>query len=349
VARPGSGISRLASPTIRGVSTYTVLGFAGYAVASALGAALAIAWQLPLADRLVAMFAPPLAFLAVVAANRRYHGRERIVFYQTASAGVVSAGLASLALGGHAPRVVDVATAGIGAFLVFGRAGCFSVACCHGRPARHGIAYGPAHVAVGFWSRWAGRTLWPVQLVEGAASAALVAIALVAGWDAPGLPARIYILGYAYLRFALELVRGDAARPHALGLSEAQWTALATVAACAAWRPTAIALAASALLTAAAAALIALRGRRALHEPPHLHELDRACLAAQADGARHDTSLGVAVSVHALPDGRRDFVLSSTDPRWSLAAARHLADALWTDHEVHEGRLPGVVHVIRAP
>jgi hypothetical protein len=231
---------------------------------------------------------------------------------------------------------------------VLGRAGCFSVACCHGRPARHGIAYGPSHVAVGFWSRWAGRTLWPVQLVEAAASGALVAIALAAGWDAPGVPALIYILAYGYLRFALELVRGDAARPHALGLSEAQWTAIATLAACAAWRPGAVTLAAAAGLAAAGAALIALRDRRALLQPPHLHELDRACLAALADGARHDTSLGVAVSVHALADGRRDWVLSSADPRWSLTTARRLADALWTDHEVHDGRLPGVVHVISA-
>lgn len=348
MARSGTGLSRLARPTIGGVSTYTVLGFAGYAVASALGSALAIAWQLPLGDRLAALIAPPLAFLAVVYANRRYHGGERIVFYQTASAAVVSAAAVSLALGGHPARVADVATAGIGAFLVLGRAGCFAVACCHGRPARHGIAYGPAHVAVGFWSRWAGRTLWPVQLVEAAASAALVAIALAAGWDTPGAPARIYIIAYATLRFALELVRGDAARPHALGLSEAQWTAIATVAACAAWRPGPIPLAAAAGLAAAGAALIALRDRRALFQPAHLHELDRACRAALADGARHDTSLGVAVSVHRLPDGRRDWVLSSADPRWSLAAAHRLAGALWTDPELHAGRLAGVVHVITA-
>lgn len=348
MARPGPILSRLARPTIRGVSTYTVLGFAGYAVASALGSALAIAWQLPLGDRLAALIAPPLAFLAVVYASRRYHGRERIVFYQTASAAVIAAAAASFALGGHPARVADVATAGIGAFLVLGRAGCFSVACCHGRPARHGVAYGPAHVAVGFWSRWAGRTLWPVQLVEAAASGALVAIAVAAGWDAPGVPALIYIVAYGYLRFALELVRGDAVRPHALGLSEAQWTALATLAACAAWRPGAITLTAAAGLAAAGAALIALRAGRALLLPSHLHELDRACRAALADGARHDTSLGVAVSVHPLPDGRRDWVLSSADPRWSLASARRLADALWTDHEVHEGRLSGVVHVISA-
>jgi hypothetical protein len=42
------------------------------------------------------------------------------------------------------------------------------------------------------------------------------------------LPALIYIVGYAPVRFALELVRGDWARPHRWGLSEAQWAAPAT-------------------------------------------------------------------------------------------------------------------------
>ena len=37
---------------IRGTSTYTVLGFTGYAVASLLAAVLFDAWQLPLVDRM---------------------------------------------------------------------------------------------------------------------------------------------------------------------------------------------------------------------------------------------------------------------------------------------------------
>jgi hypothetical protein len=231
---------------------------------------------------------------------------------------------------------------------VFGRAGCFSVACCHGRPARRGIAYGPAHVAVGFWPRWSGRPLWPTQLVEAAASAAFVALGLAIGWDRPGVPALVYILSYAYLRFALELVRGDAPRPHALGLSEAQWTAIATLLACAAWRPSLFTLAAAAGLAIAGAALVAVRDRRALLQPSHLHELDRACGAAVADGQRHQTSLGVAVTVHSLPDGRRDWILSSDHPRWSLPTARRLADALWTDHELVAGRVTTAVHVLSA-
>ena len=338
--------TRFARPKIRGVSTYTVLGFAGYTIAAIGVSLVAVAWHIGQGDRLAAEIAPPLAFLAVVAANRRHFGRERIVFYQTASAAIVSAGLASAAIGGEAARVVDLATVGVGTFLVFGRAGCFAVACCHGRPARHGVVYGDAHVAVGFWARWKGRTLWPTQLVEAAASGALVAVALAVGWDDPGVPALIYIVAYGYLRFALELVRGDSARPYALGLSEAQWTAIATLIACAAWRPGTITIAAAGGLAVAGGALASTRDRRALFLPPHLHELDRACRDAVADGGRHETSFGIAVSVHALPDARCDWVLSSSSPRWSAAVARRLAAALWTAHDVVEGRLEGVVHVI---
>jgi hypothetical protein len=110
-------------------------------------------------------------------------------------------------------------TPGIGVFLVFGRIGCFSVACCHGTLGR-GVTYGPPHVDAGFWRRWSGRPLWPVQLIESGGSAILVAIAIACS-STPGTAAAIFILGYAPVRFAIELVRG-ALRPYALGLSEAR-------------------------------------------------------------------------------------------------------------------------------
>ena len=342
-------VTRCAEPLIRKTSTYTVLGFAGYGVASLLGAALFVAWQLPLVDRVIAAFAPPLALLAVVKLVRAIAGVERIVFYRIAVTGVLAAGLLDLALGSEPARVVDVATAGIGAFLVLGRLGCFAVACCHGRPARFGVVYGPAHVRVGFWARWTGRRLWPTQLVESAVSLALVAAALVAGWDRPGLPALIYILGYAPLRFALELVRGDAARPLRLGVSEAQWIALASVIACAIWRPGWVPITEAAALALAVALLASCRRRRELFLPHHLVELDLTCTAAARSSERAETSLGIAVSCHPLPDGRTDWVLSSSHPNWSTSTASRLADLMWPHHELVEGRLPGVAHIIVGP
>jgi hypothetical protein len=339
--------TRCARPTVGGkLSTYTVLGFVGYGVATAVGAALAIAWQLPLADRLIAMLVPPLAFLLVVTVARRIVGEERIVFYQVATAAVVTVAIVGGLASSHAARLVDIATVGIGVFLVFGRAGCFSVACCHGRLARFGVVYGPDHVRVGLWSRLAGRRLWPVQLVEGGASAALVVVALVIGWDAPGVPASVYILGYGLVRFVLELVRGDAKRPYALGLSEAQWFAIATLLACAVWRPSIYSISAAGILVVAAVLLVVTRAGRALFQPAHVYELHRACLRALDDGARQHTSAGVAASCHELPDRRLDCVLSADDPRWSVAVADRLAKLLWRSPEVIGGRLEGVVHVI---
>jgi len=337
-------VTRCAEPRIRKTSTYTVLGFAGYGVGSLLAAALFVAWQLPLVDRLIAAFAPPLAFLAVVWLVRAITGAERIVFYQIFVTGVLAAGLVDLALGSQPARVVDIATLGIGAFLVLGRLGCFAVACCHGRPARYGVVYGAAHVDLGFWARWRGRRLWPTQLVESVASLALVLAGLALGWDQPGRPAVIYIVGYALIRFALELVRGDVARPHRHGLSEAQWVATASAAACAIWQPGGATLGAALALGLATSILVARRHARALLALPHLHELDRCCRAATQ--ARAETSLGVRVSRHDLPDGRVDWVLSSERPGWSPAAARRLAGLLWARHELVAGRLPGVLHVI---
>lgn len=268
------------------------------------------------------------------------------MFYQTASAAVLSASVVSLAAGGQPVRVIDAATLGVGIFLVLGRIGCFSVACCHGRLARRGVIYGPSHVAIGFWSRWAGRPLWPIQLAEAGISLVLVIAALVVGFDAPGLPALIYIAGYAASRFVLELARGDAARPALLGVSEAQWTALATVVICAVWRPSPPTIAVAAALGIATTVLAVTRAWRELLQPRHLRELDRAAAAAIADGAKHETSLGVALTLHLLPDGRADWILSSTHPRWSNDVARRLADALWPEFEVVEGRLAPIVHVI---
>jgi len=323
-----------------------VVGFAGYAVANLLAAALFVAWELPLVDRLVAAFVPSVAFLLVVRITRVIAGAEVIVFYRVAVTGVVAAGLLAVAIGEQPARVADVVTIGIGSFLVLGRLGCFAVACCHGRPARFGIVYGDAHVAMGFWPRWRGQRLWPTQLIESAVSLALVVVGLAAGWNRPGLPALIYIAGYAPVRFALELVRGDGARPHRWGLSEAQWTAPVTATACAIWRPHPVTLAIAATLVIAAAALVARRRRRELFEPSHLRDLDRSCTAAAHKQARAETSLGIAVSRFQMPDGRIDWVLSSSHPRWSRATARRLAALMWPAFELVEARSPGVVHVI---
>src|SRR5262249_39045487 len=162
----------------------------------------------------------------------------------------------------------------------------------HGRPARRGVVYGPAHVAVGLWARWQGRALVPVQLVEAGASAVLVGAGLLAS-ATPGTAALVYGCGYAVVRFALELVRGDPARPHARGLGGGEWGWLAGAAICALARPAVATIGVAGVLAIAAAALIATRPRRVLVAPAHLHELDVQCAAIAADPAhvRRDTAL----------------------------------------------------------
>ena len=93
--------------------------------------------------------------------------------------------------------------------------------------------------------------------------------------------------------------------------------------------------------------MVGLRRKSDLFLPPHLRELERTMQQAY-DGTRHETSLNVAVSRHALPDGRIDWVLSSTHPRWSAAACRALARLMWSEWQLVVGKTPGVMHILVA-
>src|SRR5262245_26389921 len=162
-------------------------------------------------------------------------------------------------------RLLDVAVLGIGVFLVFGRIGCFHVACCHGRPTRrHGVVYDARHVAVGLWPAYAHRPLFPIQLVESGIALALVIAGVAAAADVPGRGALVFAEGYAIARFTLELLRGDPVRPHALGLSEAQWSSLVDPAVCALVWPSPVTFAIAAGVVVAAGVLVVRRRSRAL-------------------------------------------------------------------------------------
>jgi prolipoprotein diacylglyceryltransferase len=140
---------------------------------------------------------------------------ETIVFYRTAIAAWLLAVMA-----GRTARISDLVVVLTLAFLAFGRVGCFRVACCHGRPARFGVRYTHAHARLGFPRRWVGRPLVPVQLFEAVASAvlAVAGVVLLVRGAAPGTATKILIVGYALVRFPLELLRGDGARPHAVAV-----------------------------------------------------------------------------------------------------------------------------------
>src|SRR5688572_13068660 len=223
-SRAELALDRCARTTIgpRRWGSYLVCGLAGYLVGLALVTVLAVASGLDASARLILALVPPLTFLIAVRITAVVLGHERIVFYEKAIAAVAAAALAAWIAGDPVAPVADLAVLGVGTFLAFGRLGCFRVACCHGRPARRGVAYRDEHAAAGFPARWVGVRLFPLQLADSALSAALVlsgAMAILGG-ARPGTATALFSAGYGLGRFALELARGDAARPYAGGLSE---------------------------------------------------------------------------------------------------------------------------------
>ena len=112
----------------------------------------------------------------------------------------------------------------------FGRVGCFFGGCCFG------IEYdGPLSHTYTVSANMAtplGVPLLPIQLIEAACLLLLfggLMIAFFKGKDRPFLCARIYAIGYAVIRFALEFFRGDKDRGVAL-ISTSQWISLSIAA-----------------------------------------------------------------------------------------------------------------------
>jgi hypothetical protein len=164
------------------------------------------------------------------------------------------------------------------------------------------VRYGAAHDTP---PHLVGVALVPVQALESAGVLAIAAVgaALVLGGADPGAALAWYGSAYAVLRFALELLRGDAARPYVAGLSAAQWISLAIAAAVAivhhAYAP------AAAVLAVAAVLLMITAPRRRLLGPRHVAEL----AAALDRPGVCETSLGVRVS-SGMTDGRAHYTLS---------------------------------------
>lgn len=352
-------LDRCAAPTVgpRRWGAYFVCGCAGWLAGLALVTWLGAVAQLGATARLVLALTPPATLLVAIKLSVIVFGHERIVFYEQAIATVGATALVGWLTGGPVATLVDLAVLGVGTFLAFGRLGCFRVACCYGRPARRGVAYRDEHAAAGFPARWVGVRLLPIQLFDAALSAGLVALATwrwLAGVPA-GTAACLYVAGYGLGRFGLELLRGDPIRPQLGGVSEAQWTALATAVGAAAWHPAWWSVTAAAVLALATATLALARRRGAfdrlwLAGAWHVHEVGRAI-----DGLVHapagpiTTGLGLRLSAARLPDGRVDVVVSRPERPPSEAALAALAARLgrpWRRWRLQPGRTPGLVHLI---
>ncbi|HEU0034731.1 MAG TPA: prolipoprotein diacylglyceryl transferase family protein [Kofleriaceae bacterium] len=335
---------------LEGRSTQALLGVIGYAIASIFVAVLAGIWELSLVERAIALLAPPVVFLALVTAKSRLSGRDWIVLFPIAWTAVALVAALAFVLDLALGRMLDVVVLGIAVFVALGRVGCLHRGCCHGVLARRGIVYGQEHVGLGIWPRFAGRRVLPVQAVEAAGTLALAIVAVLLD-DTPGTAAVVVASGYAVLRFAVELGRGDIDRRFLAGLSDGQWGCLATAAVCAAVRPSIGTLASLGVLVVAATHLVVMRHRSELVAPAHLAELDELIDDVMLDSRRRarTTRAGVTIACRALDDGRIAWTFTASHRAWSEATARRIASTLWEAARVTPGPAPGSFEVLVTP
>lgn len=324
----------------RGVSAFRAWGVTGFAAAVAIAVGVCAARGLSVAVELTLITTAVVVFFGLALVTRAVTGRETLIYYHHEIA--VLAAVAGVAALEGAPVLahLDATALGLGAFLACGRIGCLLAGCCHGRPARRGITYGPAHADAGFPRYLVGRSLLPVQALEALVAAGLVLAGLTIVPATPGAAFDFYVTGYAIARFGLEELRGDPVRRYWRGLSEAQWTSLAVIAALTLASPWhAVVLAG---LGAAAVALV-LRPRGGLLHPRHVRELAQVLPAPDAGVAA--TSLGLRVSA-----GAGHYSLSRAgqplEPEEAASVARVLVWLRARDHAEVVAGPAGVWHVL---
>ena len=212
------------------LTAYSAFGFAGVLCAVSVVVVLAGLRMAPITLVLIVVVAPLLWFLFGVKLAHILAGAERLVLYEQSLIVLSGTALTLHCFGQSIWQGLELATIGLGVFLAVARLGCLSAGCCHGRPFRQGIAYGEAHRRDGFPACYVGVSLFPVQAVEALAHAILAGVAAVVYLSPhiPGEVSALYVSVYALMRFFLELVRGDTARPYLLGSSESQWIAVAS-------------------------------------------------------------------------------------------------------------------------
>jgi hypothetical protein len=327
------------------LSAFQICGVAGFAAAAALACLLAIAAgrSLPVVAALIASAA--LTFFGVTLLTRLISGGDELTHYHYLFALLVSSTLLLRLIGAPLLVYLDLAALGFGTTIAIGRLGCLTAGCCHGRPSRWGLCYGPAHIDNGLESYLAGARLFPIQLVEAAAAATLVAAgaAMILLGRPAGTALACYLSGYACVRLVLEFARGDQQRPFWMGLSEAQWTSLLLLAVVAVlgaggvlplegWQVAAVSAAALALLTAMLIVRRTAWGR--LLHARHIHEIANALYAPASDLEAIrvvTTSLGLRLSCSAVvgtSGPAMHYAISSQREHLRYADAARIADLI---------------------
>jgi prolipoprotein diacylglyceryltransferase len=210
------------------INSFHFFGVLGFVIGTTLGIFLTV--QLNLEPEIVLLMAATggftffmLAFLA-----KWITREETIVYYHHEISIMILNAFVLFILDKSILNYLDIALLGIGVFLAFGRIGCYSVGCCHGRPHKQGVKYGQAHVDAGFTWFYKDIPLLPVQLIE----SVYVFLTVIAGvilllrHTVPGTVLIVYTVVYGLMRFILEYFRGDPDRPLWKGVTEAQWTTI---------------------------------------------------------------------------------------------------------------------------
>jgi len=303
----------------RAVAPFRLSGLAGLAAAVAVALGLSGALHLSIPVELALIATAIAVFLGLALATKAMTGRETLIYYHHEIAVLAAVAAVAAVLGAPVLSHLDVTAAGLGAFLACGRVGCLFAGCCHGRPARHGVIYGPGHADHGFPEYLVGVPVVPVQAIEAAAAAALVVLCVSVVPSTPGAAFGAYVTGYAVIRFGLELLRGDPVRRYWHGLSEAQWTSLAVVGVMAALAAMGLVpglgehLAALATL-GLAALLVGHRPSTAVLHPGHVRELatrfpaaraGRPVLAETSQGVRLSTGTVAGITHYTMTRPRR--------------------------------------------
>jgi prolipoprotein diacylglyceryltransferase len=321
-------------------SAFRFFGVAGLVAGVTLGAALATRLALSPWIVLGIAISAVLTFLCLAMATKIVTGREQLTFYHHLAAVLaVAAGLLAVA-GQPVLPYLDLCVLGTGMFLVFGRAGCLMVGCCHGCVSKWGLRYGHAHVEAGFTRTLAGVRLLPVPACEAIWTLGLVVLgsALVFAGHPPGAALSWFLMGYAAGRFYFEFLRGDADRLYLAGLSEAQWTSVLIAGAVpgaelAGVLPLrAIHVVAAIVLGCASAVFVFRRrdSRHAIESARHATEVAGAvsfrATPSTAGGIQlYRTSLGVQISFGEIRAGLQHYTLSSQDGSMDRASADSLA------------------------
>ena len=210
------------------IRSFHFFGVLGFLLGTLLGVCLCYFLNFSIAIILLMSLTGAATFFLLAMLAKVITGKEVIVYYHHEIAILIACSFVLRICNWPVLQYLDITILGIATFLAFGRIGCLSVGCCHGKPASRGIVYGHEHVKAGFTPYYEGLVLLPVQFIE----SLFVFFVVITGsfllvyHVLPGTVLIFYTVVYGTFRFMLEFFRGDAERPYFRGLSEAQWTTL---------------------------------------------------------------------------------------------------------------------------